>query len=95
MVGYFTAHGLGHGMAMCISHEPSAPDNPSIISALTCGIILLQFGLITFRFAYMRILIPPHFHDFGIFGGVPEPQNQYYLFLERPGYLNKSKKYLK
>ena len=28
----------------------------------------------------------PHFCDFGIFGRVPEPQNQYYLSLEAPGY---------
>ena len=26
----------------------------------------------------------PHFFDFGIFGHAPEPQNQYYLFLENP-----------
>ena len=31
-----------------------------------------------------------HFHDFGTFGRVPEPQNQY-NFLETPGHLNKSK----
>ena len=34
----------------------------------------------------------PHFHDFGISGRVPEPQNQYYSSLETPGYLNKSRK---
>ena len=28
----------------------------------------------------------PHFYDFWIFGRVPEPQNQYYLSLETPGY---------
>ena len=33
----------------------------------------------------------PHFYDFGIFGAVHEPQNQYYLSLETPGYLTKSK----
>ena len=32
-----------------------------------------------------------HFHDLGIFGRVPEPQHQYYLFVETPGYLNKSR----
>ena len=31
----------------------------------------------------------PHFYDFGIFGRVLEPQNQYYLSLETPGHLNK------
>ena len=31
-----------------------------------------------------------HFYDFGIFGYVPEPQNQYYLSLETPECLNKS-----
>ena len=34
----------------------------------------------------------PHFFAFGIFGRVPEPQNQYDLSLEKPGHLNKSKK---
>ena len=33
-----------------------------------------------------------HFHDFGISGRVPELQNQYYLFVETPGYLKESKK---
>ena len=31
--------------------------------------------------------INPHFYDFGIWGRVPEPQNQYYLSLETTGYL--------
>ena len=31
-------------------------------------------------------------YDFGIVGRVLEPQNQYYVFLETPGYLNSSKK---
>ena len=34
----------------------------------------------------------PHFYDSGIFGRVPEPQNQYYLSLETPGYLKQFKK---
>ncbi len=29
----------------------------------------------------------PHFHDLGIFGRVPEPQNQYYLSFETPGHI--------
>ena len=29
----------------------------------------------------------PNFYDFGTFGRVPEPRNQYYLSLETPGYL--------
>ena len=29
----------------------------------------------------------PQFYDFGIFGRVPEPQNQYYLPFETAGYL--------
>ena len=29
----------------------------------------------------------PHSNDFGIWGRVPEPRNQYYLSLETPGYL--------
>ena len=33
----------------------------------------------------------PHFYDFGIFGSVPEPPNQYYLSFETPGYLTKMK----
>ena len=32
----------------------------------------------------------PHVHDFGIFGRVPEPQNQYHSSLETPGYLKKT-----
>ena len=35
----------------------------------------------------------PHFHDFGILGRVPEPQNQLYLTLETPRYLTKIKKH--
>ena len=31
----------------------------------------------------------PHFYDFGIFGCVPEPQNQIFLYLETPGHLTK------
>ena len=34
----------------------------------------------------------PHFYDFEIFGRVSEPQNQLFLSLETPGYLNWSKK---
>ena len=36
---------------------------------------------------------PPtlHFYDFGIFGRVQTPQNQYYFSLETPGHLNKIK----
>ena len=34
----------------------------------------------------------PHVYDFGILGRVPEPQNQYYLSLETPRYLQHSKK---
>ena len=34
----------------------------------------------------------PHFHDFGIFERVPEPQNQYYLSLETPGHSKQSQK---
>ncbi len=34
----------------------------------------------------------PHFYDFWIFGHVPKPQNQLFLSLETPGYLNKTKK---
>ena len=34
----------------------------------------------------------PHFYDFGAFERVPKPQNQLFLFLETPGYLNKIKK---
>ena len=34
----------------------------------------------------------PHLYDFGIFGRVPEPQNQLYLSLETPGHLNQIKK---
>ena len=30
-----------------------------------------------------------HFHDFGTFGRAPEPQHQYYLYLESPGYFKK------
>ena len=33
----------------------------------------------------------PHFFDFGTWGRVPEPQNHYYLSLETPGHLNKSR----
>ena len=40
----------------------------------------------------MREPQTPHFYDFGISGRVPEPQNQYYLSLETPGYLNEIKK---
>ena len=29
---------------------------------------------------------PPHVHDFGIFGGVNDSQNQYHLALETPRY---------
>ena len=29
----------------------------------------------------------PHLYDFGISGRDPEPRNQYYVFLERPGYI--------
>ena len=36
----------------------------------------------------------PHLYDFGIFGRVPEPQNQYYLSLETPGYVKQFKKQL-
>ena len=32
----------------------------------------------------------PHLYDFGIFGHVPKPQNQYDLSLEIPGYLNEN-----
>ena len=35
--------------------------------------------------------INPQFDDFGLFGCVPEPQNQYYLSLETPGYQTKIK----
>ena len=34
----------------------------------------------------------PNFHDFGLFGRVPEPQNQYYSSLETPEYLNQFKR---
>ena len=34
----------------------------------------------------------PHFCDFGIWGRVPKPQNQYYLSLETPGQQAKIKK---
>ena len=34
----------------------------------------------------------PHVHDVGTFGRVPGTQNKYYLSLETPGHLNKSKK---
>ena len=34
----------------------------------------------------------PHFYDFGISGRVPQPQNQYYLSFETPGYLTEFKK---
>ena len=34
----------------------------------------------------------PHFYDFRIFECATEPQNQYYLSLERPGHLKSSKK---
>ena len=35
----------------------------------------------------------PHFYDSGFFGRVPELQNQHYLSLETPGYLNESRKF--
>ena len=34
----------------------------------------------------------PHFYDFGIFGGAPEPQNQLFVSLETPDYLKRTKK---
>ena len=36
----------------------------------------------------------PHFYDFGISEPVTKPQNQLFLFLETPGFLNKIKKSL-
>ena len=54
-------------------------------------IILLHFGLVTFRFAYWRTQTL-HFHDFWISGRVPDSQNQYDLSLETPGYLNNQRK---
>ena len=36
----------------------------------------------------------PNFFDFGIYGSVPEPQNQLFLTLETPGHLDKSRKNL-
>ena len=35
-----------------------------------------------------------HFYDFGIFEPVTKPQNQLFLLLETPGYLNKSRQFL-
>ena len=57
------------------------------------NIILARFELITFRFAYGDPQ-NPHLYDFGTFGRVPEPQNQFCLSLETPGYLNKIEKIL-
>ena len=33
----------------------------------------------------------PNFYDFGAFERVPEPQNQYYLCFETPGYFLKTR----
>ena len=44
------------------------------------------------RFELMGETATPHFYDFGVFGLVPEPQNQLFLSLETPRYLTKSRK---
>ena len=62
------------------------------IAGKLCRIILLHFGLVTFRFHYWKTLKHFHFHDFRILRRVHDSQNQLFSFCETPGDLKQSKK---